>query len=208
VAENAALVRRLWELFEARRWDDAKALLNPDFVAEWPHSLERMRGRDDFIELNRNYPEGWSIRVDRIVAQGDEVVSEITVTQGEATFHAASFFLVGAESSSGPASTGWSAGASPTRNAPGGRNRSATIRSRRVEPETAEKPQTARWTLPALRHFVQTLMRLGTPFTVARTRCTFGFHRLGARRCEWETCMPKNGVFPQMSHTEAMTDRW
>jgi SnoaL-like protein len=91
--ENAALVRRLWELFEARRWDDARELLHEDFVADWPHSLERMRGRDNFIELNRNYPEGWSIRVERVAAQDDLVVSEITVTHGDATFHAASFFL-------------------------------------------------------------------------------------------------------------------
>jgi hypothetical protein len=26
------------------------------------------------------------------------------------------------------------------------------------------------------------------------------------RRCEWETCMPKNGFFPQMSQTAAMTE--
>jgi ketosteroid isomerase-like protein len=90
--QNEALVRRLWGLFEARRWDEARELLREDFVAEWPHSLERMRGRDNFIELNRNYPDGWTIRVDRVVAGGDVVVSEITVTQGEATFHAASFF--------------------------------------------------------------------------------------------------------------------
>ena len=92
--QNIAVVRRLWELFEARRWDDAGELLHEDFVAEWPHSLERMRGRANFIELNRNYPEGWTIRVDRIVARGDEVVSEVTVTQGDAMFHAASFFQV------------------------------------------------------------------------------------------------------------------
>jgi hypothetical protein len=26
------------------------------------------------------------------------------------------------------------------------------------------------------------------------------------RRWEWETCMPKNGFFPQMSQTAAMTE--
>jgi hypothetical protein len=34
-----------------------------------------------------------------------------------------------------------------------------------------------------------------------------GFHRLGERRCEWETCMPKNGFFPQMSQTAATAQR-
>ena len=63
-------------------------------------------------------------------------------------------------------------------------------------------------TLPALRHFTQTFTRLGTPFTSARTRWMFGSQRRGERRWEWETCMPKNGVFPQMSHLAAMVRRW
>jgi ketosteroid isomerase-like protein len=92
--EGEHLVRSLWELFEARRWDDAAELLAEDFVAEWPHSSERIRGRHNFIELNRNYPEGWSIRVDRVVSAGSVVFSEITVTQGDETFRTASVFDV------------------------------------------------------------------------------------------------------------------
>ena len=38
------------------------------------------------------YPEGWTLSVRRIVAEGDEVASEIVVRHGEATFRAASFF--------------------------------------------------------------------------------------------------------------------
>ena len=40
-------------------------------------------------------------------------------------------------------------------------------------------------TLPARRHPVQTLTRLGVPFTSARTRWMFGFQRRLVRRCEW-----------------------
>jgi ketosteroid isomerase-like protein len=86
------LVRGLWELFEARRWDDAGELLTEDFVAEWPHSRERIRGRESFIDLNRSYPEGWHITVDRVVGRGVVVASEVTVSHGEATFRVASFF--------------------------------------------------------------------------------------------------------------------
>jgi hypothetical protein len=68
--------------------------------------------------------------------------------------------------------------------------------------------QRARVTFPAFMHFAHTLRRCGAPFTTARTLCTFGFHRRGDRRWEWETCIPKNGVFPQISHTEAMGHRW
>ena len=51
---------------------------------------------------------------------------------------------------------------------------------------------------------MQTFTRFGVPFTTARTRCTFGFHRRGVRRWEWETAIPKNGFFPQMSQTAAI----
>ncbi len=44
--------------------------------------------------------------------------------------------------------------------------------------------QIARWTLPAFRHEVHTLRRLGVPATTARTRWMFGFQRRLVRRCE------------------------
>lgn len=93
---SADLVHELWTRFEAREWDAAQALLAPDFTCEWPHSGERMRGAAAFIAVNREYPEGWAIRVVRVVAQGDQVVSEIEVTHGPKVFHAASFFTVAA----------------------------------------------------------------------------------------------------------------
>ena len=91
-ADNIRAVQGLWELFQARRWDDAGELLHDDFVAKWPHSGERIRGRENFIAVNRNYPEGWAIQVLRIVASGEDVVSEVSVLHGGSTFYAASFF--------------------------------------------------------------------------------------------------------------------
>jgi len=52
---------------------------------------------------------------------------------------------------------------------------------------------------------VQTWSRFGVPFTTARTRCTLGSQRRFVRRCDLETRLPKNGFFPQMSQTAAMT---
>jgi ketosteroid isomerase-like protein len=54
-------------------------LLAEDFVLEWPQDLVRLRGRANFVDFNRSYPEGWSIEVLRIVAQGSTVVSEVRV---------------------------------------------------------------------------------------------------------------------------------
>jgi ketosteroid isomerase-like protein len=87
------VVRRLWELFEAREWDQAGELLADDFVADWLQTGERIRGRENYIELNRNYPGDWSITVKRLVEEGDVVASEIVVTEpSTGTFHAAGFF--------------------------------------------------------------------------------------------------------------------
>jgi limonene-1,2-epoxide hydrolase len=71
VSEPAEVVRALWERFQARSWDAAGELLAEDVVVDWPQTRERMRGRANVIAVNRNYPEGWTIRVLRVLAEGD-----------------------------------------------------------------------------------------------------------------------------------------
>jgi ketosteroid isomerase-like protein len=77
--EPAEVVEQLWNRIQARDWVGVGELLVEDFVLEWPHDLVRLRGRTNFVEFNRSYPEGWSIEVLRIVAQGNTVVSEVRV---------------------------------------------------------------------------------------------------------------------------------
>ena len=77
--EAAKLVEQLWSRMQARDWPGVGELLAEEFVLEWPQDLVRLRGRDEFVEFNRSYPEGWSIEVLRIVAQGNTVVSEVRV---------------------------------------------------------------------------------------------------------------------------------
>jgi ketosteroid isomerase-like protein len=93
-ADAAAVVRLLFELFEARRWDDASALLASDVVVDWPATGERFVGRERFVGMQRAYPEGWSIEVVRVLAVGDQVASEVRVTHHDATFAAAGFWTV------------------------------------------------------------------------------------------------------------------
>ena len=90
---NREIVRQLWELFEARDWDGAAALLHDDLVVDWPWSGERIRGRDNFIKVNVHHPASdWHIEVRRIVAEGDQVVSEVVVPYRDGRSKAASFF--------------------------------------------------------------------------------------------------------------------
>ena len=59
--------------------------------------------------------------------------------------------------------------------------------------------------LPARMQDVHTCIRLGLPFTSARTRWMLGFQRRLVRRWEWLMFMPNEGRFPQTSQTAAMT---
>ena len=88
------VVRRFWDRVEARDWNGAAGLLAEDFVAEWPHSRERFRGRDTYIAMNRAYPEGWRIEVKRVIEEGDVVACEVRVPFGDLVSHLAGFYEV------------------------------------------------------------------------------------------------------------------
>jgi ketosteroid isomerase-like protein len=84
-------VRALWDLFEARDWTRARALLSDDLVVELPATGERFTSADAFVAFNATYPEGWKIQVQRVVCGGpstapggdvaDLVISEVQVPQ-------------------------------------------------------------------------------------------------------------------------------
>lgn len=89
------MVRALWDRMQARDWTGVGELLADDVVVEWPASAERIVGRDNYVKINAEYPEGWSIRVLRVVASGDTVVSEVEVPhEGMGVHRVASFWTV------------------------------------------------------------------------------------------------------------------
>lgn len=93
--EPKQVIDALWARIDARDWAGVSELVDENAVIEWPASAERIIGRDNYVAVNREYPEGWSIRVLRIVADGGEVVSEVEVPHAElGQFRAASFWTV------------------------------------------------------------------------------------------------------------------
>ena len=93
--EPSEVVAQLWGRIQARDWDGVGELLAEDFVLDWPHDQVRIRGRENYVEFNRTYPEGWSIEVLGIVAEGSTVVSEVRVPHDTlGPFFALSFFEV------------------------------------------------------------------------------------------------------------------
>jgi ketosteroid isomerase-like protein len=89
---SAEPVRLLFERMEARDWETAAAQLHEDVVFDWPHSGERIRGLENFMAIQRNYPDGWRIDVLRVAEAGNAVAAEVRVDHGETSFYCAGFY--------------------------------------------------------------------------------------------------------------------
>ncbi|MER6158836.1 nuclear transport factor 2 family protein [Streptomyces sp. NPDC001868] len=94
-------VESFWAAAERRDWAAFAETLAEDVVYELPQTRERIRGRERYVEFNRDYPGDWHARIERIVAEpgftGEswrpgQVVSWIHVTVGLEEMYAISFF--------------------------------------------------------------------------------------------------------------------
>lgn len=88
------LIERFWRAIAARDWETVTDMLDPEFVCEWPQSRERIRGRDHFVAVNRDYPGEWRIAVQRIIAEGARAASEVHVAIAGRVDVAVSFYEV------------------------------------------------------------------------------------------------------------------
>ncbi len=93
--DAAEVVRELWTRAQARDWDGFGALVAPDAAIAWPVTSERIVGRANYVAVNREYPEGWEIKILRVIGSGGQVASEVEVLHATmGTFRAASFWTV------------------------------------------------------------------------------------------------------------------
>lgn len=92
----ADLVRRFWALMATNDFGALRPVLSPDLVVEWPQSRERLRGPEAFIRMNAEYPAHgrWVFTINRLVAQGDEVVTQVSLNDGVQHAEPVSFFTV------------------------------------------------------------------------------------------------------------------
>ena len=96
-SDPEAVVLEFWRLMASNDFDSVRAVLADDFVLEWPQSKERIRGPANFARMNAEYPSStghWSFRIDRLVAAGDSVVTQVGITDGAQSAVALSFFTV------------------------------------------------------------------------------------------------------------------
>lgn len=89
-------VHEFWRLMATNDFQSVAEVLSPDFVLEWPQSCELISGPERFARMNSEYPSRgpWSFTIHRLVAAEQDVVTDVTVTDGVQTARAISFFTV------------------------------------------------------------------------------------------------------------------
>jgi ketosteroid isomerase-like protein len=94
--ESRAVVTAFWAAMRANDFAAAGALLRDDYVLDWPQSGERVRGRENFVAVNAHYPAAgpWQIVLEQLVAEGDQAVSQVSVSDSVVRARAIAFSTV------------------------------------------------------------------------------------------------------------------
>jgi hypothetical protein len=81
---------KYWETMNTNDFEEASKWLCEDYQCHWPQSSEIIIGRENFTQLNTNYPSKgrWCFTINLIIAEGDQVVTDVTVTDGVVTARA------------------------------------------------------------------------------------------------------------------------
>ncbi len=79
------IVENFWSMMGTNDFYAAARLLHDEYVLEWPQSGERIRGQDHFAAINSHYPAAgkWQFTIQQIVTEGDMVVTDVLVTDGQ-----------------------------------------------------------------------------------------------------------------------------
>jgi hypothetical protein len=91
---SSGVVRSFFEAMENRDWAAVEGLVAGELSVWWPVTLERFEGRA-FVDMNRAYPEGWSITVGELVEDGGRVAARVRVDQEGDTYWCFGFYTVG-----------------------------------------------------------------------------------------------------------------
>ena len=92
MTELRKTVESFWSAAEARDWSTFASTLAEDVLYDLPQTRERIRGKDSYVQFNREYPGDWHLRIQRIVADSEQAVTWIHVTVGLDEVYAVTFF--------------------------------------------------------------------------------------------------------------------
>ena len=90
------VVREFWRLMASNDFACVAEVLAPGYVLEWPQTNERIRGAQRLVQMNSEYPAHgrWLFDSHRIVGDGAEAVSDVSITDGVQHARSISFFTV------------------------------------------------------------------------------------------------------------------
>lgn len=90
------VVLAFWRAMASNDFVAASEYLSANFKGYWPQSKELICGRDNFAAINSSYPaQGrWRFNVVSIMAEGDQVVTEVAITDGAIDARAITFHTV------------------------------------------------------------------------------------------------------------------
>jgi ketosteroid isomerase-like protein len=97
IMDNRQIIRNFWTTMGSNDFQAvAQLLLHEEYVLEWPQSGERIRGRENFAAINTCYPaEGkWTFGINELIAEGEMVVSDVTVSDGKRRDRAITFSTI------------------------------------------------------------------------------------------------------------------
>lgn len=82
--DSKQLIEAFWKRMESNDFYAVADLLHDEFTLEWHQSGELIRGRENFAKINTAYPANgkWHFNINTIVAEGDIVVTDVSVTDG------------------------------------------------------------------------------------------------------------------------------
>ncbi|WP_045462024.1 nuclear transport factor 2 family protein [Vibrio hyugaensis] len=78
------IVLNFWNVMASNDFYAAAECLSTDCTVIWPLTKEVIRGRKNFAELNSAYPADgkWTFTIERVVADADQVVTDVIVSDG------------------------------------------------------------------------------------------------------------------------------
>lgn len=85
-----------WQAMNSNDFHKASEWLTEDFENFAPQSSEKISGRQNFAQMNSSYPANglWEFTVNSIVCEGDQVVTDVSITDGTQIARAITFHTV------------------------------------------------------------------------------------------------------------------
>ena len=93
---SVEIVEEYWTRMQSNNFAFAAEILSDQFFVEWPQSNERLRGKQNFITVNEEYPAHgrWEFTLNRIVGDEHMVVTDVSVTDGARQDRAITFSYI------------------------------------------------------------------------------------------------------------------